>query len=391
MAEEVGFLRIGDKVCLQEDDAQGNLGSSGFRDSQLGVRSQTDPDLSRTIVEESVFIVRQQHNYSVTKQMRAFLEREGMNEQEARGTATWLRLLQERKREWDNNLTEFEHNKGRDVRYGHIIQLQHAASQKYASITRQNAELDRDGRRAVMDRDAGELSWFKVMPHLRVHSEGERVHIGDPIRLEHFHTGLELHVDVRPNVLLPDKRHEVSGTHKASPFRVLLYRSFEDDRRKGELLLAGHAMALTHKEADGALGCDLHRAKLGLPAYIWHDAHAISSSNVVWELRKAEPTDGSLIAWLDKVQLRHVGSDQVLMVRLPDGAGAASPEKGRGRKTSVEARGAAGALQGLMQDEVQQGGAGAEKAEVLLTRNIASADTCPPRDQNLSTPHTSLR
>ena len=152
MGEEGGsgqFLRIGDKVCLQEDDANGNLGSSGFRETQLGVRSQTDPELSRTIVEESVFIVRQQHNYSVTKQMRAFLEREGMNEQEAGSTATWLRLLQERKREKATNLTEFEHSKGREVRYGMIIQLQHAASQKYASVTRQNAELDRDGRRAV--------------------------------------------------------------------------------------------------------------------------------------------------------------------------------------------------------------------------------------------------
>ena len=141
MAEAVGFLRIGDKVCLQEDDAQGNLGSSGFRDSQLGVRSQTDPDLSRTIVEESVFIVRQQHNYSVTKQMRAFLEREGMNEQEARGTATWLRPLQVRQREWANNWSEFEHNNRRDVRYGHTITLPQAASQHTQATNPQTAEL----------------------------------------------------------------------------------------------------------------------------------------------------------------------------------------------------------------------------------------------------------
>ena len=62
-------------------------------------------------------------------------------------------------------------------------------------------------------------------------------------------------------------------------------------------------MALTHKEADGALGCDLHRASKGEPAYIWHDPHAISSSNVVWECRKADPLDGSLCSWGDKVQL----------------------------------------------------------------------------------------
>ena len=38
MAESDIFLQIGDKVCLQEDQANGLCGSSGFSTSQLGVR-----------------------------------------------------------------------------------------------------------------------------------------------------------------------------------------------------------------------------------------------------------------------------------------------------------------------------------------------------------------
>ena len=36
--QEEGFLHIGDKVILFEDDANGYLGSSGFSTTQLGVR-----------------------------------------------------------------------------------------------------------------------------------------------------------------------------------------------------------------------------------------------------------------------------------------------------------------------------------------------------------------
>ena len=102
--------------------------------------------------------MRQQHNYSVVKQMKAFLERTGMDEQGASGSATWLRLEAELEREHKANLTEFTMSKGREVRYGNVIQLQHAASKKYISITRQSAALDRDGRLAVLDENAGEFS-----------------------------------------------------------------------------------------------------------------------------------------------------------------------------------------------------------------------------------------
>ena len=94
--QEEGFLHIGDKVILFEDDANGYLGSSGFSTTQLGVRPRGDQDFLKFGVGESVFQIRQQQNYSVTKQMRAFLEREGMTEQEAATDGRYLRLLQAR-------------------------------------------------------------------------------------------------------------------------------------------------------------------------------------------------------------------------------------------------------------------------------------------------------
>jgi hypothetical protein len=235
------FLHIGDKLMLQDDEANGLVGCCGFASGQLGVQPRDDAESA--IVSDSVFTLRQQQNYSVTRQMRAFLDREGMSEQEARTDGRYIRLLQERKREKEANLVEFQHSIGREVRYGNIVQLQHAASQKYVSVTRHSAQLDRDGRRVLLDRDAGELAWFKVMASLRVHSEGMPVHFGDPMTLEHVQTGLKLHVDTRPRVRLDDGRHEVAGTQRASPLRILLYRSYADDALKSELLVAGDFIA----------------------------------------------------------------------------------------------------------------------------------------------------
>ena len=81
---DIAFLNIGDKIVLQEDDTLSYLGSSGFSTTQLGVRPRGDPDWQRSVISESVFLVRQQQNYSVTKQLRGFMEREGMSEQEHR-------------------------------------------------------------------------------------------------------------------------------------------------------------------------------------------------------------------------------------------------------------------------------------------------------------------
>jgi hypothetical protein len=94
--------------------------------------------------------------------------------------------------------------------------------------------------------------------------------------------------------------------------------------------MLGDFVNLHHKEADGPVGCDRRRASLGLPAYILAD-EASASSNIVWQIHKEDPLDGSLCQWGDRVRLRHVGSDMNLKVtfrgepRMPGG-----PPRGSG-------------------------------------------------------------
>lgn len=43
-----------------------------------------------------------------------------------------------------------------------------------------------------LDNNAGEGAWFKIMPRLRVHSEGEKIRVDDPVVLENVDTHLKL-------------------------------------------------------------------------------------------------------------------------------------------------------------------------------------------------------
>lgn len=60
------------------------------------------------------------------------------------------------------------------VRYGMVVQLRHTSSNKFITVTRQDAQCNPDAREVLVDAEGGESAWLRIMPRLRVHSEGER-------------------------------------------------------------------------------------------------------------------------------------------------------------------------------------------------------------------------
>ena len=193
------FLHIGDIVTVGEGAVGGDpclLVSQGWSETRVTIDG-LGPHASG-VPREALFLLWGQQNYSVEKQLCAALERVGKTRDEARVCASSDPLIGslyiEREKEKKNNMQEFEMAKGREVRYGNVVQLQHHTSEKYLSVSRQTAEHIRDGRRVEVNRNAGESAWFRIMPRLKVHSEGERVHVGDPIVFEHVVTGFNLTV-----------------------------------------------------------------------------------------------------------------------------------------------------------------------------------------------------
>ena len=157
---------------------------------------------------------------------RADSEREGLSAEEAaQRSPRYRELLTAREREMETNAQEFKTVQGRELRYGMIVQLQHATSHLFLQVTRQDAHCNTDARRVELDKDGGEAAWVRIMPRLRVHSEGEKVHVGDPVALEHVQTSLKLHVEAP----LADGRREVTATLAIAGFKVGLFRSFMAD------------------------------------------------------------------------------------------------------------------------------------------------------------------
>jgi len=72
------------------------------------------------------------------------------------GFFPWFRLESEKL----ENASEFQRVAGKDVHYGQTIQLMHAKSSKYVTVTvKEMAELEKDCLRVVLDSDGNEGSW----------------------------------------------------------------------------------------------------------------------------------------------------------------------------------------------------------------------------------------
>jgi len=216
------------------------------------------------------------------------------------------------------NSAAYSRSVGREVRYGNVIQLQHAQTATMLAVTRHAAHVSKEARRAMLEVEPAEAAWFRVMPRLRIHSEGERVRLGDPAVLEHVSTGLKLRVERSGK--LPDGRREVAAAAEPSSVKINLYRAHEPPESAavpGALaaLQGGASMRLMHKEADGFLGCEMARALLGLPVLVVaEETHVLASCNTMWEVHKADCTDGSACHWSDAFRIVHTASGRSLTV-----------------------------------------------------------------------------
>lgn len=195
-AKRDAFLHLGDRLALL-DEAYGYVGANGFANVQVGTSSldESSAVLSYLTSRDSVFLVRPQHDYSIVKKLKEEAEKRGLTMEESKIHTDFRFRWQQREREIAMNKQMFEQVQGRELRYGMVVQLQHETSQKYLSVSKQASEVNKEGRRVILDREAGEDAWFRIMPRLRVHSEGVRVHVGDPIILEHVNTALSLRVE----------------------------------------------------------------------------------------------------------------------------------------------------------------------------------------------------
>ena len=155
----------------------------------------------------------------------------------------------------------------------------------------------------MLEEDAGQSGWFRVMPRLRVHSEGERVRIGDPIILESLVSGQRVMLDVQSEGLVSvDPSVEVSS---AGSFRMNQYRSVADQKMDGQLL-AGRACTFFHKECEAYLRYDpAMDAGSKKNSVTMRKSDLGGGSHAIFQVQAEDETRGSPCQWNDRFRLRH--------------------------------------------------------------------------------------
>lgn len=229
--------------------------------------------------------------------------------------AQYNKLEKDARTEAKRNADEYETTKGREVRYGMIITLRHEGSAKFLAVSSQSAESDRDSRKVLLTGTLSEDVYFRVMPQLgRVHSEGERIHDRDPVQLESVaNAGLKLSVSYREIRQHGQPWHEVLASTEPSPFKLQRFRSHQVESSVAALtskplLLGGQAARLIHVEANAYVQgkCDSRETSLlrGVE----------TSSNLIFQVERLLPSDGSSFGWGAECRLRHLATGNLLAV-----------------------------------------------------------------------------
>ena len=337
MAEDL--LSVGDIIVL-DVDSDSTIATQGFSDVHVFA------NLEQTGLNscESSFIVRPQQNYAAEYNLREVLERDSVDREAARVMPKYRQIFDERENEKRLNAREFEHKLGMEVRYGMVVQLQHMSSEKYLQVTRQRME-HRSGRKVTVDRNAGDAAWFRVMPSLRVHSEGDPVHVGDRVRLESIVNGMSLCVAADEASSDAEGRgglyREVFGGRlkDATPLQLRVFRGWSEHSTRDRMLLGAEPMRLLHKEGDGALSAPIAALDpdaavasaadgtgiVGVPV-VATGADEMGSSMAVWNFERVDKESGrpvrvcggDRLEWGGAVRIVHTSTGHALALDAPE-------------------------------------------------------------------------
>jgi hypothetical protein len=238
--------------CLfswQESTGKGLLHGTGREEhSRSGLAVLYVDQYEPWHVRSSIFIIRHQQSWSRLIQLQQAIERAGVSRRQAKYDTQFNDFFIRADQEEAVNFREVGQTRGRVLRYGMVIQLEHAVSQGYMYVSAIPAETDSlSGCIVACSKYAANSGWFRVMPKLQqVHCDGERVHVGDQCVLEHVETGMRVGIG-----LLPDGRamYEVVGaTVENTSFRLMRYREHADV--ESPAVKSGAAVYIMHKEAQ---------------------------------------------------------------------------------------------------------------------------------------------
>lgn len=155
---------------------------------------------------------------------------------------------------------------GEPVQYGQVIQLFHVSTQKFLTIKRTAADVERGALKVVLFDGGTQGSWFNLMPGFRTKLEGDKCLFGDIIELESStFNGMGLHISVVPITaqnMLPvtkspyvQQSWELTATPDIAQWKLTPH-SLHESILTERCLEGFSAVKIVHKTSNNVLVCD---------------------------------------------------------------------------------------------------------------------------------------
>lgn len=215
----------------------------------------------------------------------------------------------------NRNEIEAERSIGRIILYGQPIQLLHLKTNKYLTVARESAEMQKDCMRLTLDEEGNSNSIFYIQPYYKFRNEGQKVLIFDQVRF--WNRKSNLYINLSKYTLNNDiNRREVnmSTDSKSAKWRMRLFTPFLGPEI-AKSLKVGDVIRLYHKEAEGYLSVNskTHAIKINSKRNGDFDSN---SSNTMWEVEQFDPSRGGCLIWNDMCRLKHMASNKYMGVRI---------------------------------------------------------------------------
>ncbi|KAK7504550.1 hypothetical protein BaRGS_00004036, partial [Batillaria attramentaria] len=224
-----------------------------------------------------------------------------------------------------DNAAEQKRQLGKRVRYGEIVQLKHAFTNKYVHMcTSQTSQKDKNNMMIMLQEFNAKNAQFRILPQYKVKSEGEVVQIYDqivfesikspghyyhasqPFQIEHFTFGSELNLGV-----------ERSG--------FTLVRFCKENPELDLLVKGGSVIRLFHKELEAYMVAeglfdeevteDVHFRIRVMDQHKPRTLSPPSSGNTFWQIEAENGIlYGDIIRWEQQVRLRHMTTRKYLCI-----------------------------------------------------------------------------
>lgn len=227
----------------------------------------------------------------------------------------------------EDNACEERRQRGAKVRYGNIIQLKHAFTEKYVhASTTETSKRDKNNMRVSIESYSAHQAHFRLLPRYKVKSEGEVVQIGDQIVLESVKcTGQYLHSSAIFTIdHVVGRGSELNLAVDQTGFTVVRFSRAQKIEETAPALPAendepirgGSVVRLFHKEleayvvAEGLFNESLleqvHLRIRPVDQMIAKTLYPSTSAITYWQIESEfSVLNGQQIRWQTQVRLRH--------------------------------------------------------------------------------------